>query len=58
MPVETIEDALETIRLYRLRWRIEQVFRVLKRDGLALEKTQVEHASSLFNLTALALGAA
>jgi hypothetical protein len=58
MPVETIEDALEIIRLYRLRWRIEQVFRVLKRDGLALEKTQVEHASSLFNLTALALGAA
>jgi hypothetical protein len=58
MPVETIEDALETIRLYRLRWRIEQVFRVLKRDGLALEKTQVERASSLFNLAALALAAA
>jgi Transposase DDE domain len=58
MPVETIGDALETIRLYRLRWRIEQVFRVLKRDGLALEKTQVEQASSLFNLAALALGAA
>ena len=58
MPVETIEDALEIIRLYRLRWRIEQVFRVLKQDGLALEKTQVEQASSLFNLAALALGAA
>lgn len=58
LPVETIEDALEIIRLYRLRWRIEQVFRVLKRDGLALEQSQLEDASRLFNLAALAIGAA
>lgn len=58
LPVETLEDAEEVIRLYRLRWRIEQVFRVLKRDGLGLEETQIEGAARLFNLTALALGAA
>ena len=58
LPVETAEDALEVIRLYRLRWRIEEVFRVLKRDGLALEQTQVETARSLFNLAALAIVAA
>jgi IS4 transposase len=58
LPVERVEDAEEVIRLYRLRWRIEQVFRVLKRDGLALEETQIEGAARLFNLTALALGAA
>jgi hypothetical protein len=58
LPVETAEDALEIIRLYRLRWRIEEVFRVLKRDGLALEQTQVETARSLFNLAALAVVAA
>lgn len=58
LPVETVEAAEEVIRLYRLRWRIEQVFRVLKRDGLALEETQIEGAARLFNLTALALGAA
>jgi hypothetical protein len=58
LPVETVDDAEEVIRLYRLRWRIEQVFRVLKRDGLALEETQIEGAARLFNLTALALGAA
>jgi hypothetical protein len=58
LPVETAEDALEIIRLYRLRWRIEEVFRVLKRDGLALEETQVESARSLFNLAALAVVAA
>ena len=38
LPVETAEDAREIIRLYRLQWRIEEVFRVLKRDGLALER--------------------
>ena len=58
LPVETAEDALEIIRLYRLRWRIEEVFRVLKRDGLALEETQVESARRLFNLAALAVVAA
>ena len=58
LPVETAEDALEIIRLYRLRWRIEEVFRVLKRDGLALEETQVETAPRLFNLAALAIVAA
>ena len=58
LPVETAEDALEVIRLYRLRWRIEEVFRVLKRDGLALEQTQVETARSMFNLAALAVVAA
>lgn len=58
LPVETAEEALEVIRLFRLRWRIEEVFRVLKRDGLALEKTQVESARRLFNLAALAVVAA
>ena len=58
LPVETVEDALEIIRLYRLRWRIEEVFRVLKRDGFALEETQVESKRRLFNLAALGLVAA
>jgi Transposase DDE domain len=58
LPIETAEDAREIVRLYRLRWRIEEVFRVLKRDGLALEKTQVESAWRLFNLAALAVVAA
>lgn len=58
LPVETAEDALEIVRLYRLRWRIEQVFRSLKSDGLALEETQTETAERLFNLAALALEAA
>lgn len=47
-----------TVQLYRLRWRIEQVFRALKCDGLALEDCQLVDAKRLFNLTAAALAAA
>lgn len=58
LPVETCDDAREVIRLYRLRWRIEEVFRALKKDGLALEDTQIQDAERLFRLAALAIGAA
>jgi hypothetical protein len=50
--------AQEIVRLYRLRWRIEQVFRAMKSDGLRLEETQVKDATRLFNLAAIALIAA
>jgi len=50
--------AKEIVQFYRLRWRIEQVFRAMKSDGLKLEDTQVKDASRLFNLTAIALIAA
>jgi len=58
LPVNGADDALDVVRLYRLRWRIEEVFRALKRDGLALEETQVQDGIRLFHLAALALGAA
>ena len=58
LPVGTREEAGEAVRLYRLRWRIEQVFRSLKSDGLALEETQVQSAGRLFKLAAMGLAAA
>jgi hypothetical protein len=58
LPVETADQVAEVVRLYRLRWRIEEVFRALKSDGLALEETQIENSHRLFNLAALGLLAA
>ena len=58
LPVETADDARDVVRFYRLRWRIEEVFRALKRDGLALEHTQVQESVRLFRLAAMGLGAA
>jgi Transposase DDE domain len=56
--VDEFAAAQEIVRLYRLRWRIEQVFRATKSDGLRLEETQIKDAHKLFNLAAIALTAA
>jgi hypothetical protein len=58
LPVRGSKASKEVVRLYRLRWRIEEVFRTLKSDGLRLEETQVRDPVRLFRLAALALGAA
>ena len=58
LPVGTLAEATEVARLYRLRWRIEQLFRTLKSDGLDFEATQVTDAERLFKLMALGIVAA
>jgi hypothetical protein len=58
LPTASLGDACEVVRLYRLRWRIEETFRTLKKDGLRLEETQVVEASAVMNLASLALAAA
>lgn len=58
LPIKTRADIDEVARLYRLRWRIEQLFRSLKSDGLDLEATQVTEAHRLLKLAALGLIAA
>jgi Transposase DDE domain len=58
LPVATRAHALEVVRLYRLRWRIEEVFRILKSNGLKIEDSQLETADRLFNLAAFGLVAA
>ncbi len=51
-------QAEEVVKLYRLRWRIEQIFRALKSDGLALDDSQVIDAERMFNLAAIGLAGA
>jgi hypothetical protein len=57
-PVSSAADAEAIIQLYRLRWRIEQIFRALKSDGLALDDSQVIDAERMFNLAAIGLAGA
>lgn len=58
LPVATLAEANDVVGLYRLRWRIEEVFRVVKADGLKLEDSQMQDAGKLFKLAALAIAAA
>jgi hypothetical protein len=51
-------EAEDVAQLYRLRWRIEQVFRALKSDGLALDDSQVIDAERMFNLAVIGLAGA
>jgi hypothetical protein len=45
-------------RLYRLRWRIEEVFRALKSDGMRLEETQMHEAGRPLKLAVAGSAAA
>lgn len=58
LPVKTLEQALEIIDIYRNRWHIEQLFRVLKRDGLDLSITQLADTNAIIKLLVMALEAA
>jgi len=55
LEVADAAGAADIVRLYRLRWRIEEIFRSLKADGMRLEDTQMQdaaafgHAEAAFN---------
>lgn len=57
-PVESFEQAQRVAGWYRQRWHVEQLFRLMKADGFAVETSELEHGASLFRLTVLVLGAA
>jgi hypothetical protein len=58
LPVGKPHEIDRIVRIYRLRWRVEQLFRTMKSHGLKLEDSQLEAAHRLFKVSALALVAA
>jgi hypothetical protein len=56
--IQTSADAERMIKYYRYRWWIEQLFRVLKKQGLDLESSELEHIESIKKLSILGLGVA
>ena len=57
-PVATAAAAWQIVGWYRARWVIEQLFRLLKKQGLRLEDSQIETAERLLKLVAIATHAA
>ena len=56
--VASTAAAWQIVEWYKARWTIEQLFRVLKTQGLKLEDSQLETADRLLKLAAIATKAA
>jgi hypothetical protein len=56
--VDDVAMAWQIVDWYRLRWTIEQLFRLMKTQGLQLEDSQLASAEGLIKLAAIATKAA
>jgi hypothetical protein len=56
--IETIEQAMQCVAWYQARWYIEELFRILKSDGLDIESSQLETGLALKRLMLFCLQAA
>lgn len=54
-PIESQADAAALIQDYALRWNIEQVFRLIKQQGLDIEYSDLEQGQSIIKLFLLSL---
>jgi hypothetical protein len=55
LKVTTFEEALMVIEWYSWRWMIEEVFRILKKEGFDIEASELESGSSIKKLSLLIL---
>jgi len=55
--VNCFENAMNVIDCYRKRWYIEQLFRLLKKQGFEMEASQLESGWAIRKLAVLALNA-
>ncbi len=58
LPVKTFEEAKKTIKFYAWRWNIEQLFRIAKKKGFALQSTKLETFEAISKLTIMILESA
>jgi len=57
-PVNSVADALQIVGWYSQRWYIEQLFRLLKRKGFQLERSELESGWAIRKLTIMAMQSA
>lgn len=57
IPVTTLEEAMIIIEWYSCRWMIEEVFRILKKEGFDIEASELGAGSSVRKLCLLMLDA-
>ena len=57
-PANTPEQALQIIHYYMQRWMVEQLFRTMKKEGFAMEATELETFEAILRQTAMTFQAA
>lgn len=57
-PIFSYEQAVSIVNKYRLRWYIEQLFRLLKKKGFQIESSELETGWAIRKLTVMILSAA
>lgn len=57
-PVETAADAMRVVQWYKMRWLIEEIFRLIKSQGLDVESVQLESGEKLQKMVVICLAAA
>lgn len=58
MAVETLGQAVQCLHYYSLRWRVEELFAMVKSQGMKLEEIRLESGKALKVMAALSLQAA
>jgi hypothetical protein len=58
VPIRSAADAEKVLRWYCRRWQIEQLFRLLKSEGLRVEQSQLERGAAVKNMVVFALAVA
>jgi Transposase DDE domain len=56
--LQTLNDAIEIIEIYKKRWRIELLFKLLKSEGYNVENSDLRDAFAIRKLTLLAMNSA
>jgi len=55
--IENYEDALLMVEWYNARWYIEQLFRILKKQGFGIEETELENGWAIRKLVVMQMTA-
>lgn len=56
--IETATDAMRIVEWYKMRWYIEELFRVIKSQGIDVESVQLESGEKLQKMVVVCLAAA
>ncbi len=56
--VTTVDQAMKIVQTYKFRWYIEQLHRLLKKEGFKIESSELESGYSIRKLTLIAMMAA